>query len=151
MDFPMTNKQEEVLHELEGLSKEQETAEHRIRVEKALELRKAGIEPWPDVQKITAHNAQVIAEFKDDEQERNYTIAGRLMALRLHGKTAFGQLMDMTGKLQVYFRNDVLSAEQFAELEKYIDVGDILWCEGHAFRTKTGEITLKVPALCSLE
>lgn len=140
----MTKTQEEALHEVEGLSREQESAEHRIRVEKAMELRKAGIEPWPDVQKVTAHNAQVIEEFKDDEQERHYEVAGRLMALRLHGKTAFGQLLDMTGKLQVYFRNDVLTAEQFAELEKYIDVGDILWCKGTSFRTKTGEITLKV-------
>ena len=71
-------------------------------------------------------------------------IAGRLMALRLHGKTAFAQLMDMSGKVQLYFRTDILDEKSFKELEKFIDMGDMLWCEGTSFRTKTGEVTLKV-------
>lgn len=140
----MTKINEEAMHELEGLSREDESTQHHVRVEKALELRKLGIEPWPDGQPVTAHTLQVVEEFKDDGAERHYVLAGRLMALRLHGKTAFAQLMDMSGKLQLYFRNDVLSAEAFAEFEKFIDVGDIIWVEGTSFRTKTGEITLKV-------
>ncbi len=135
---------EETLHELEHHGREQESAEHKIRVEKVEELRRLGIEPWPDVYKVTAHNVDVIEDFKDDGAERHYAVAGRLMALRLHGKTAFAQLMDMTGKVQLYFRHDVLDDKAFKELEKLIDVGDILWCEGTSFRTKTGEITLKV-------
>lgn len=140
----MTKLNEEALHELEGLPREEESAEHRIRVEKVEELRKLGIEPWPDVKRPTAHCADVIAEFKDEMPEARYALAGRLMAIRLHGKTAFAQLMDMTGKIQLYFRSDILDAKSFLELEKYIDIGDIIWCEGTSFRTKTGEITLKV-------
>ncbi len=140
----MTKINEEAIHELEGLSREEESAQHRIRVEKVAELRQMGIEPWPDVQPVTAHCAQVIEEFKDDEVERKYAIAGRLMAMRLHGKTAFAQLMDMSGRVQLYFRSDVLDEKSFKELEKFIDVGDMLWCEGTSFRTKTGEVTLKV-------
>lgn len=140
----MTKINEEAVHEVEGLSREDESAQHRIRVEKALQLRAMGIEPWPDARPVTAHAQQVIEEFKDDGVERHYALAGRLMALRLHGKTAFGQLMDSSGKMQLYFRNDVLSEKAFAELEKFIDLGDILWVEGTAFRTKTGEITIKV-------
>ena len=140
----MADIKEETLHELEGLTPEQESAQHRIRVEKVLELRKRGIEPWPDLQPITAHSAQVIEEFKDDGVERPYQIAGRLMAIRLHGKTAFTQLMDMSGKLQLYIRSDVVGPEAFSIFEQFIDIGDIIWCEGTSFRTKTGEITLKV-------
>lgn len=140
----MTKPNEKSLHELEELPREEESAEHRIRVEKVAQLRKLGIEPWPDVQPVTAHCAQVIEEFKDDGTERHYAIAGRLMALRLHGKTAFAQLMDMSGKVQLYFRSDILDEKSFKELEHLIDVGDIIWCEGTSFKTKTGEITLKV-------
>lgn len=135
---------EKAIHELEELPHGEESAEHRIRVEKALELRKLGIEPWPDVEPVSAHSSTVIDEFKDDEVERHYTLAGRLMALRLHGKTAFAVLTDTSGKLQLYFRSDLLGVEPFSIFEKYIDVGDIIWVEGTSFRTKTGEVTLKV-------
>lgn len=140
----MTKNNDDKLHELESLPREEESAEHRIRVEKVEKLRALGIEPWPDVKPVTAHCAQVITEFKDDGVERTYSLAGRLMALRLHGKTAFAQLMDMSDKVQLYFRSDILDEKSFNELQHYIDIGDIIWCEGTSFRTKTGEITLKV-------
>ncbi len=134
-------KDEELLHALEGGADESE--EHRIRVEKVEKLRKRGIEPWPDTQPVTAHCSDVISEFKDGEKERTYSLAGRLMTIRLHGKTAFAHLQDVTGKLQLYFRADALG-ESFKEFEEDIDIGDIVWVHGSSFRTKTGEITLKV-------
>jgi len=139
----MSKTNEENLHQVEGLNQADESAEHKIRVEKVTELRKLGIEPWPDMEPITAHAQQIKEEFRDDAAPHHYSVAGRIMTLRLHGKTAFAHLMDMSGKLQCYFRNDELGEESFKELEKYIDIGDIIWVEGTSFRTKTGEITLK--------
>ena len=60
----MTKINEENLHELEGLPREEESAEHRIRVEKAVELRKLGIEPWPDVQPVTAHLLRLLKSLR---------------------------------------------------------------------------------------
>ena len=137
----MSKNQEELLHALENGD---ESAEHRVRVEKVEKLRAEGIEPWPDAQAVTAHCAQVLDEFKDDGVERSYTLAGRLMTIRVHGKTAFAHLQDMSGKLQLYFRQDGIGEESFKQFEHLIDMGDIIWVTGTAFKTKTGEVTLKV-------
>lgn len=120
------------------------SGEHKIRIEKAQALRQLGIEPWPDVQEVTASCAQVIEEFKEDGQVRHYAVAGRLMTIRLHGKTAFAHLQDTSGKLQIYIKTDVVGAENFKLFEQFIDTGDILWCEGTSFKTKMGEVTLNV-------
>ncbi len=128
----MSKNQEELLHALENGD---ESAEHRVRVEKVEKLRAEGIEPWPDAQAVTAHCAQVLDEFKDDGVERSYTLAGRLMTIRVHGKTAFAHLQDMSGKLQLYFRQDGIGEESFKQFERLIDMGDIIWVTGTAFKT----------------
>ncbi len=139
----MTQKKEELLHDLEGALSD-ESAEHRIRVEKVQKLRDKGIEPWPPMVPTTAHCTTVLSEFKEDEVERHYSIAGRIMTIRLHGKTAFAHIQDMTGKLQIYLRSDTLGEEAFGIFEHLIDVGDIIWVEGSSFKTKMGEVSLKV-------
>ena len=131
---------EKTLHELEGALSD-ESAEHRSRVEKIEKLRAAGIEPWPDYQPVTAHCADVI---KNYEEGKEYELAGRLMTRRGHGKTMFAHIQDVSGKLQIYFRRDILGDEAFDILEHLIDIGDILWVKGMSFTTKMGEITLKV-------
>lgn len=65
------------------------------------------------------------------------------MAVRGHGKAAFAELMDLAGKIQIYFRKDVLGEEKYAQF-KLLDIGDIIGLKGQAFRTKSGEITLRV-------
>ncbi|MBA3751201.1 lysine--tRNA ligase [Candidatus Dependentiae bacterium] len=130
--------------QIEERPEEHESAEHRIRLEKVEKLRALGIDPWPQPpEEITAQSTKVIEEFVEGE-ERSYCLAGRLMAIRLHGKTAFAQLHDGAGKIQLYIRNDVVGTERFEQFEKLIDLGDILFVRGTVFRTKTGEITLKV-------
>ncbi len=131
---------EKTLHELEGALSD-ESAEHRSRVEKIGKLRAAGIEPWPDYQPVSAHCTDVI---KNYEEGKEYELAGRLMTRRGHGKTMFAHIQDVSGKLQVYFRRDILGDEAFDILEHLIDIGDILWVKGASFTTKMGEITLKV-------
>ncbi len=78
----------------------------------------------------------------DAEEGPTVRIAGRLVALRGHGKTMFAHLADDTGRIQLYFRKDVLN-DAFAVVELF-DLGDIVGIEGPLFRTRTGEVTVKV-------
>ncbi|MBF0501512.1 MAG: lysine--tRNA ligase [Candidatus Riflebacteria bacterium] len=70
-------------------------------------------------------------------------LPGRLVAKREQGKTAFGHIEDMNGRMQIYLRQDVLGEKAFA-IVKRLYAGDILGLEGGLFRTRTGEITLRV-------
>src|SRR5580765_2298611 len=68
-------------------------------------------------------------------------IAGRLVARRGHGKACFGHVLDGSGRIQVYFRSDVLG-DAFARYE-LLEVGDWVGVTGRLFRTRTGEITIR--------
>ncbi len=70
-------------------------------------------------------------------------IAGRIVAWRGHGKTAFAHLADESGRIQLYFKRDQLGEDVFAVLE-LLDVGDIIGAHGPLFRTRTGEVTVRV-------
>ncbi|MDQ2668485.1 MAG: OB-fold nucleic acid binding domain-containing protein, partial [Gemmatimonadota bacterium] len=70
-------------------------------------------------------------------------VAGRLTTWRGHGKTAFAHLADGSGRIQLYFRKDELGDEAFARLSAY-DLGDVVGVSGPLFRTRTGEVTIKV-------
>jgi lysyl-tRNA synthetase class 2 len=70
-------------------------------------------------------------------------VAGRLIAKRGHGKAMFGNIMDDSGNLQVYFRLDALGEEMFSDVEAF-DIGDIVGLEGTPFRTKRGELSLRI-------
>ena len=118
-------------------------AEYEVRVEKVAKMRELGVEPWPSYKKVNATTAAVKVEYKDEEQSRRYEVAGRIMTMRLHGKTAFFHIQDQHDRLQIYLREDIVGAEAFSRFEQYIDNGDIVWVSGHSFKTKTGEITIK--------
>lgn len=122
---------------------EHSSQEHTIRVEKVVELRKEGIDPWPAAKPVTAWCKQVIEEIKSDEG-KEYTLAGRLLSIRLHGKTAFADLQDTTGRIQIYIRKDDIGEKSFALFKHSIDLGDIIWVKGNSFVTHMGETTLKV-------
>ncbi|MFH1798092.1 MAG: lysine--tRNA ligase [Candidatus Omnitrophota bacterium] len=77
------------------------------------------------------------------EEGRSVRIAGRIMARREHGKSVFMDIKDVTGRLQVYFKKDVVGEEEF-DILKSLDIGDILGFDGELFKTRTGEDTLKV-------
>ncbi|MGE0010523.1 MAG: lysine--tRNA ligase [Candidatus Babeliales bacterium] len=118
--------------------------EHEMRVEKVKKLRAMGIEPWPAAKEVNATCAQMIAEFSDEKESREYLLSGRVVAKREHGKTSFATIQDRTGRVQLYIRQDVLGEKAYDLFDHYIDLGDIIWCKGTSFRTKMGEITLKV-------
>ena len=118
--------------------------EHNIRLQKVEKLRTLGIEPWPPVKTVTATCQKIIEEFEATNESKNYTVAGRVMSVRLHGKAAFAHIQDRSGRLQVYIKQDRVGDKVFAFFKEFIDIGDILWCAGSSFRTKTGEVTLEV-------
>ncbi|HKJ03601.1 MAG TPA: amino acid--tRNA ligase-related protein, partial [Longimicrobiales bacterium] len=75
--------------------------------------------------------------------EETVRIGGRLVAWRSHGKSAFAHLEDASGRIQLYFKKDVLGDESFADLD-LLDLGDWVGVEGPLFRTRTGEVTVSV-------
>ncbi|MBP2650346.1 MAG: Lysyl-tRNA synthetase [Firmicutes bacterium] len=114
----------------------------RARREKMAAIEGRGIEPFGRKYDFTHHAAQVIENFEQLEGT-TVRIAGRIMAVRGHGKASFAHIMDMSGKVQLYFRKDVLGDEGYEEFG-LVDLGDIIGVEGQVFRTNRGEISVKV-------
>jgi len=82
------------------------------------------------------------SETLEDELGPQVRVAGRIVAWRGHGKTAFAHIEDGHGKIQVYFRRDALGEEVFGQLDLW-DVGDWIGLAGPTFRTRTGEVTVR--------
>ena len=124
----------------------------KIRRQKMERLRAAGMEPYPAhaerthsaLEALAAHAAHPPRD--EHEPHGQYTVAGRLRAIRVMGKAAFAHLEDSSGKLQLYFRADVLGPEKFGLFVDNFDLGDFVQASGGLFKTKTGEITLRVAA-----
>jgi lysyl-tRNA synthetase class 2 len=115
----------------------------RQRREKLAQWRSLGIEPYAYGFDATHHAAELLArgDQVSSEPGERVRVAGRVVALRGHGKAGFGHLLDGTGRIQVYFRADQLG-DQFRRYE-LLDVGDWVGVEGALFRTRTGEITVR--------
>lgn len=130
--------------EPKNIQKSLESEEHSVRCQKVEALRKEGVEPWPATHEVTETCQQVHDEFDLCAESKVYQLAGRIMSKREHGKTMFLVIQDRTTRLQLYIRKDEVGEESFGMLMHQIDVGDIIWVSGVSFRTKMGEITLKV-------
>ena len=118
----------------------------RQREEKLDRLRACGINPYP-YGYHRSHTAQQVIALLEQQGGESQTgaiivsIAGRVMAYRPMGKSSFLDIRDGSGKVQVYFRRDLLGAESY-RLLKDIDIGDIIGVSGKPFRTKAGEPTI---------
>jgi lysyl-tRNA synthetase class 2 len=122
--------------------------EHEIRLAKVKKMIEDGKRPWPGFKPVNATTQQAISEFeKDPLSSKTYTVAGRLIRNRDHGKTFFGHIQDRAGILQVYIKKDEIGEQSFENFKNFVDVGDIVWLQGTIFTTKTGEITLKANAV----
>lgn len=117
--------------------------EYEVRVEKVKAMRDLGIEPWPPFKQVSMNCKQAIDSFEKVPETEEYALAGRVVSMRLHGKTAFVHIQDKSGRIQVYVRQDVIGDQLFEQFTNFIDLGDIVWFLGTLFRTKTGEITLR--------
>lgn len=122
-----------------------ESQEFHIRKEKVEKLKQLHIAAWPEKMDAVADNtARIKDEFEKEQGNKIYTIAGRVRAIRRHGKTAFATIQDHAGSLQIYIKQDQLTQAEFTLFDHYIDIGDIIGATGTSFRTKMGEITLLV-------
>jgi lysyl-tRNA synthetase class 2 len=113
------------------------------RREKLKELIERGVAPFAYRFERTATAHAALAAYRGDADETKHALAGRLVALRPHGKTTFAHLEDATGKIQLYFKGDELGPDQYGIIE-LLDLGDHLGVEGRLMKTRTGEITLRV-------
>src|SRR3989344_2099377 len=109
-------------------------------------LRKLGINPYPYNFDRNASSIQILnkhASVKADEKTKEkYKITGRITNFRVMGKATFGHLLDATGKIQFYFRQDDLGTKDYKAFTKLLDLGDIIGIEGKVFRTRKGELSL---------
>ena len=118
----------------------------KIRREKLQSFVERGIEPFGMRCEVTHHASDIRKEFGDIEGEVDageVSIAGRIMAIRGHGKAAFATLTDKSGSIQIYFKLDILGEEKYSEF-KLLDIGDIIGLRGQVFKTKRGELTVRV-------
>jgi len=106
------------------------------RREKLAKIRKVGIEPYP----AKFERSKLASEVKEGEKVR---VAGRIMGWREHGGSIFADVVDASGKLQVYFQEDRLGKKKF-EFLKLLDLGDFVGVTGETFKTKAGEVTVRV-------
>lgn len=127
--------------------------QERERRESLTELRNLGIDPYPAaLYPVNTTAAEIKSEF--DEAKGNFKsvcFAGRLMSRRIMGKASFAELMDHTGRIQVYFNRDEICEGEDKTLyntvfKKLLDIGDFIGVEGYVFRTQVGEISIHVTA-----
>lgn len=115
------------------------------RIKKLQQLREQGVNPYPYSFDRTHQAAGVLSDF-DALQGTEVRVAGRLLTVRLMGKASFAHIQDMSGRIQIYVRRDVVGDEQY-ELFKDLDLGDFVGVAGKPFRTRTGETTIEVERL----
>jgi len=109
-------------------------------------LRERGINPFGRRFHRTHAAGQIREQFDHltpDQHGEEVAVAGRLMALRSHGKAAFADLVDQSGRIQIYFKLDQLGEDVFSLLG-HLDLGDWLGVRGQVFRTRRGELTVAV-------
>jgi lysyl-tRNA synthetase, class II len=111
------------------------------RIAKVKELRQAGINPYPYRFDRTHLSSEVVAGF-DSLQGTEVRVAGRLLTTRIMGKASFANILDQSGRMQIYVRRDHVGEQQY-DLFKSMDSGDFLGVSGKPFRTRTGEITVE--------
>ena len=119
-----------------------------LKRQKLDELRNEGKDPFVNESyDVTARSKDIKEEFKEDE-EREVSIAGRVMSKRRHGKICFLDVRDSVGTIQVFARKDVLE-DKYEEV-KGLDIGDIIGVKGLVFKTEAGEITVRATDLTLL-
>ena len=127
-----------------------------IRRNSLNELRAMGIEPYPAAEYVTnAFSTDIKEEFKDEDEPRKVSIAGRLMSRRVMGKASFVELQDSKGRIQVYITRDDICPEENKDMynvvfKRLLDIGDFIGIEGVVFRTQMGEISVHAHKLTVL-
>ena len=129
-----------------------ESALEKIRLEKLAALREAGFTPYPTRAERTHTSRAAVEAFEAAEKEAaegetpeiRVTVAGRLRAMRPMGKLTFAHIEDGEGRIQLFLRANDLGKDRLKLFNKLFDLGDFVQASGVLFRTRTGEITVRV-------
>jgi lysyl-tRNA synthetase class 2 len=121
----------------------------QTRLEKLERLRAQGIEPYPTRSERTHTNLEAIRVFEAAEAAGQSapvkaTLVGRIRSMRPMGKITFAHIEDGTGRVQIFLRANELGAESLDLFSREFDLGDFIQASGEMFRTRTGEVTLRV-------
>ncbi|MBI2081143.1 MAG: lysine--tRNA ligase, partial [candidate division NC10 bacterium] len=121
----------------------------RERLRKLEELRAQGVDPYASRFRVQDRLGDLLTRHGDKPadalaaEEVPVRAAGRLMAIRAHGKATFADLRDGSGQVQIYLKQEVVGPAQYEQVRR-LDVGDFVGVEGHLFRTRTGEMSVRV-------
>ncbi len=113
----------------------------KVRREKLQELQANGKDPFKITKYDVTHHSQEIKDRFEELENKEVTIAGRMMFKRIMGKASFCNIQDLQGNIQSYVARDDIGEDSYKDFKKY-DVGDILGIKGKVFKTKTGEISV---------
>ena len=134
-----------------------ELSEQEIgRRESLQELRNMGIDPYPAAEYPTnAFSTDIRDNFRDEDEPRVVSIAGRMMSRRVMGKASFAEIQDSKGRIQVYITRDDICPGENKDLynnvfKRLLDIGDFIGVKGKVFRTQTGEISVHASELTLL-
>jgi lysyl-tRNA synthetase class 2 len=125
--------------------------QEKIRRDSLAELRKLGIDPYPAAEyKTNLFSAEILENY--DQIKNNFQdvcLAGRIMSRRIMGNASFAELMDSSGRIQIYVRRDDICSGEDKTLyntvfKHLLDIGDIIGIKGHVFKTRMGETTVHV-------
>jgi len=130
-----------------------ENEQIKQRREKLTALRENGANPFPNDFRRNTVAAEILARYEDRENEEleaepvRVKVAGRMMSRRIMGKASFAHVEDMSGRIQLFVQRDSLPEGFYNTSFKKWDIGDIIGVEGVLFRTKTGELTIRVDGI----
>jgi lysyl-tRNA synthetase class 2 len=120
-----------------------------VRRQKMEDIRESGLDPFGSRFERTHLSNEIREQFEEiskeelDESPREVTIAGRIMTKRGKGKAGFANLQDLGGQVQIYVRQDAIGEDAY-KLYNSTDLGDIIGITGTIFKTKVGELSIKV-------
>jgi lysyl-tRNA synthetase class 2 len=117
---------------------------------KLARLRQTGIDPYPPRVQRTHTTAQAVAALDEVAPEAAglaVTVVGRLVSIRVMGKSSFAHIQDGSGRIQLYLRLNVLGEESYEMFRRDLDLGDFVQARGDLFTTRTGEASVRVQDL----
>ena len=121
----------------------------KARRDKLAELQAAGQDPFQITKFDQEQHSQEIKEHFDDFENKEVSIAGRIMQKRVMGKASFVHIQDKQGRIQAYITRDELGEDEYKKFKK-MDIGDIVGVKGYVFKTKMGEISVHAQSLTLL-
>ncbi|MDR1890661.1 MAG: lysine--tRNA ligase [Puniceicoccales bacterium] len=120
---------------------------YAVRMAKLEDMRRNGFDPFGQnfQREHTSEEAKKLYE-ADSENQQMVSVAGRIVTFRLMGRASFVKILDSDGQIQLYVSTNDIGDDQYKDFTKF-DIGDIVGASGELFRTKTGEITVRVKSI----